>query len=91
MSATTIPQLLWTPSPESVAASQMTAFRLHVSKTYDVPLPTYESLHAWSIANIGPFWSEVWSWTGVTASTQASQVSFACRRRDLRLELMRAS
>ena len=53
----------------------MNEFRLHISKTYAVPLDTYEALHAWSIANIEQFWSEVWSWTGVVASVQASEVS----------------
>ncbi|MEP7157493.1 MAG: acetoacetate--CoA ligase [Betaproteobacteria bacterium] len=47
---------IWKPSPESVAASNMTAFMRFVHSRYCVNVDDYESLHQWSIDNLESFW-----------------------------------
>src|SRR5688500_9833969 len=58
--------LLWSPSPERVAASRLTAFvrRLAAGDLGPPPpagdLASYEALHAWSVREPAEFWSAVW-------------------------------
>ena len=56
---------LWTPSPESIAAANVTAFRLAAEQRWKVSLPDYEALHAWSVEHPEPFWTSVWEGDGV--------------------------
>ncbi len=48
---------LWTPTDERVAQSRMSQFAKKVGKSDD--------LYAWSIAQTGEFWSQVWDECGV--------------------------
>ena len=54
-------QPLWTPTPERVASSQMTAFREHANARWGLDLPDYDALHAWSVAQPEQFWTSIWS------------------------------
>ncbi|WP_374616731.1 acetyl-coenzyme A synthetase N-terminal domain-containing protein, partial [Thauera aminoaromatica] len=56
---------LWTPSPERIAAANVTAFRLAAEQRWKVSLPDYEALHAWSVERPEPFWTSVWEGDGV--------------------------
>ncbi|MBX3682561.1 MAG: acetoacetate--CoA ligase [Thauera sp.] len=56
---------LWTPSPERIAAANVTAFRLAAEQRWKVSLPDYEALHAWSVEHPEPFWTSVWEGDGV--------------------------
>ena len=47
---TSIEQPLWAPSPERIAAANVTAFRLAAEKRWGVSLPDYAALDAWSAA-----------------------------------------
>ena len=67
-------QPLWSPSPERVAAARMTAFRALAAKTIGRPLPDYDALYAWSVAEPEAFWPLVWQFTGLQASTPWTQV-----------------
>ena len=53
-------KLLWSPTRESIEQSRMYAFARRIEQKYDVDLPDYASLHAWSIENLEDFWREVW-------------------------------
>jgi acetoacetyl-CoA synthetase len=55
------PKLLWTPSPERVAATNMTAFKRKVGRNSD----GYVALHAWSVEQPEAFWTAVWDFVGV--------------------------
>ena len=55
------PNLLWSPSPDQVAASQMASFLETVNTTQAAaaPLDGYPALHQWSVNNREAFW-ELW-------------------------------
>ena len=65
---------LWTPSPDRVAAAQMTAFARHVADKHGLDLPDYEALYRWSIADKEAFWTELWDYCGVIAETRGDRV-----------------
>ncbi len=52
--------ILWTPSPERVAASQMTAFRRAFDACTGLATTSYAELHAATVAHREAFWSLVW-------------------------------
>ena len=57
--------ILWTPTPEAVAAANLTRFRA-LARTCGGPADdSYPSLHRWSLADRGAFWSAVWDFGGV--------------------------
>ncbi len=65
---------LWTPSPDRVAAAQMTDFKQRVATKYGVGLADYESLWRWSVDNMEAFWTELWDLAGVIAETRGERV-----------------
>ncbi len=58
-------QALWTPSPERIAASNLSAFTKFVTENYDAKIETYAALHAWSCAEREKFWYAVWEYCDV--------------------------
>lgn len=56
---------LWAPSPERVAATQLTAFRREIETRHGVAVPDFAALHRWSIENRAAFWKAVWDFCGV--------------------------
>lgn len=50
---------IWTPSPEQTESSLIASFSEKFGFT------TYPDLHAWSCANIGTFWENVWDFCGI--------------------------
>jgi acetoacetyl-CoA synthetase len=57
--------VLWEPSPEWVAAAQVTAFRRRAADACGVDLPDAAALYAWSVAAAADFWREVWRFCDV--------------------------
>jgi acetoacetyl-CoA synthetase len=57
-------QPLWTPRPERVAASQLTAFRAGANGRFALSLNDSRDLHAWSVENRAEFWDLVWDFCG---------------------------
>jgi acetoacetyl-CoA synthetase len=68
---TTTP-LLWQPSPERVAAANMTAFAARVAAATGRPLPDYTTLWRWSIDDKEAFWRELWDYAGVVGECGAT-------------------
>ena len=54
------PKLLWTPSPERIAQSNLATFRRAVGRNSD----DYMALHAWSVDQPEAFWTAVWDFGG---------------------------
>ncbi len=67
-------QPLWTPSPQRVAASNLTAFRKFVAERYGVQTNDYAELHAWSCNDREQFWQAIWQFCGVVGSTQGDTI-----------------
>jgi acetoacetyl-CoA synthetase len=55
----------WSPSAAQVAQTNMTVFRVAAERRWRVPLPDYDALHAWSIAQPEQFWASVWDDAGI--------------------------
>lgn len=62
-------QPLWRPSPERIAAANITRFAEFVRQPQD-----YESLWRWSVEQPENFWSAVWDFCGVKAAHKGSRV-----------------
>lgn len=60
--------ILWSPSSEQIASSNMHDFTQWVSRRYSLELPDYEALHQWSVTETGDFWTAIWDYCGVIAS-----------------------
>ena len=56
---------LWSPSPEQIAKSPMTAFMHYCGERAGKPFDGYDAFHAWSTTERGAFWSAVWDYCGI--------------------------
>ncbi len=63
-------QPLWTPTPEAVAHTQMTALAKHLEAQTGHALDDYATLHALSIEDRPLFWTAVWDLCDVVAETR---------------------
>jgi acetoacetyl-CoA synthetase len=62
-------QLLWTPSPEFVADSNVARYMGWLNDSRDLEFAGYESLRAWSVREIEAFWASVWDYFAVESSS----------------------
>ena len=69
-----MPSPLWTPSPDRLAAANLTAFKDRIAARHGVDLPDYAALYDWSIANLESFWTALWDECGVIAETRGERV-----------------
>ncbi len=71
---TAAPPVLWTPSPERVAASRLTAFAALVQERHGAPTGSYEQLWRWSVDHLTEFWSAAWDFFDVVCSRPYDEV-----------------
>ncbi|WEV78733.1 acetoacetate--CoA ligase [Janibacter cremeus] len=57
--------LLWRPSPERIADSQIRRYQAWLAQTAGVETGDYADLHAWSVAHVDEFWQSIWDFFGV--------------------------
>ena len=62
---------MWRPSEAQIEKTNLRAFMTHLGETCGADLADYPGLHAWSVANIETFWSEVWDFCGVVGEKGA--------------------
>ncbi len=67
-------QPLWTPSPQRIAESNLSAFMAHVGAQWGVEARDYRALYRWSIEKPEPFWLSVWDFCGVIAEARGERV-----------------
>lgn len=67
-------KILYTPAPENISRSQMTAFREFVNQRYPLDLPDYAALYEWSVTQIPQFWAAVWDFMEMCHSTEPEEV-----------------
>ncbi|MGY1807977.1 acetoacetate--CoA ligase [Blastococcus sp. SYSU D00669] len=66
--------LLWTPSPERVESTRLTAFTRFAAERTGRDFPDYAALWRWSTTELEEFWSAVWDFFGVQASQPPTAV-----------------
>ena len=69
-----IPPILWQPSKDRIARSNITAFIRRVNREYKTGLSDSASLFDWSVAEPEKFWTAVWDFCGVIAETRGERV-----------------
>jgi len=66
--------LLWTPSAERVADSNLTAFTNWLAARRGLVFDGYQALWRWSVEDLDSFWQAVWDYSGVDASAPPERV-----------------
>jgi len=66
---------LWTPSPERVAAANLTRFRSFVNERLGTPFAGYDDLYEWSLADRPAFWDAMWDFGEVIASHKGDRIA----------------
>jgi acetoacetyl-CoA synthetase len=61
-------ELLWTPSPDTVARANVTIFMDWLSREHGLEFNGYDALWRWSVEDTEGFWQAVWDYSGITAS-----------------------
>jgi acetoacetyl-CoA synthetase len=64
-------QILWQPSDAQRAHSRMADYLAYLERTRGLRFADYASLYAWSVAELGQFWSSVADYFGVKFHTRA--------------------
>lgn len=67
-------ELLWTPSRERVARSNLTAFTRWIDDERGLNFADYTALWGWSVADLEGFWGAVWDYFDVVAHQPPSRV-----------------
>ena len=70
-------QPLWSPSPERVAAANVTRFAALVAGRHGVAVDDYPALHAWSVEHPDLFWDAMWDFAGVVAERKGEALKRA--------------
>jgi acetoacetyl-CoA synthetase len=71
------PEILWSPTPESVRASRISAFGAWVNERRDLDLGDpldYDSLWRWSVTELAQFWGDFATWTEVLSDVPDGEV-----------------
>jgi acetoacetyl-CoA synthetase len=66
--------LLWTPSAERAARTNLTAFTTWLSSERGLRFAGYRDLWRWSTSDLDGFWQAVWDYSGVEASAGPRRV-----------------
>jgi acetoacetyl-CoA synthetase len=67
-------ELLWTPSPERVAASPITAYTTWLARERGVAFASYEELWRWSTSEIEQFWASLWAYFDIDSDRPYDRV-----------------
>lgn len=67
-------KLLWSPSDDIKQHARITDYIKWVEKTYSCCIPDYNTLHKWSISDIGQFWESIALYFNVRFHTPYSYV-----------------
>ncbi len=68
------PPILWKPSKERIARSNINAFIKVANKRWQAGISDSQALYAWSIAQPEQFWVAVWEFCGVISQTRGERV-----------------
>lgn len=66
--------VLWQPSDQQIADTQMDQFRREVNRALGVDLKDYDALYQWSIDSPADFWQQIWEQFNVSASSNPDSI-----------------
>ena len=66
---------LWTPSPDRVAAANLTRFRAFVNERLGTSFGGYDDLYEWSLEDRPAFWDAMWDFGEVIASRKGDRIA----------------
>jgi acetoacetyl-CoA synthetase len=66
--------LLWAPSPERIADSNVTRYMAWLKDTRGLDFPGYPELWQWSITETGAFWQSIWDYNDIRSQSQPTAV-----------------
>ncbi len=66
--------VLWTPSPARVNASNLAAFQRWLGETRGLGFTGYDSLWRWSVEDLEAFWGAIWDYFEIDASAPYERV-----------------
>ena len=67
-------KLLWAPSPDQIAQTNMHRFMQYVNQRHGMAFAHYDELYRWSVEAIPEFWAAVWDFMEIRASRGGDQV-----------------
>ena len=67
-------ELLWTPSPEWIADTNLTCFMQWLQRERGLAFDDYAALWRWSTTQIEAFWQAIWDYSEIRASTPPTAV-----------------
>ncbi|ABG92375.1 acetoacetate--CoA ligase [Rhodococcus jostii RHA1] len=67
-------EVLWTPPPERVSASNMSRYQRWLAAEKNVCTTDFDSLWCWSISDLEKFWLSIWEYFDVIASAPPQTV-----------------
>ncbi len=70
---------LWRPSPERIAAANMTAFAAALAERHGAKLAGYPALWRWSVDHPAEFWRMLWSFADIVGEPGAATLEDADR------------
>ena len=68
-------EILWRPSPDRVARSNLTRFMRYVKENCGREVSDYDQLYQWSVTDIAGFWEAVWNFCGIIHSKPYESVA----------------
>jgi hypothetical protein len=71
---TPYPDLVWSPTPELVDASNLSRFMDFVNARRGLKFAGYSELHDWSVQHLEDFWSDLSTFSGVRFHSKADAV-----------------
>ncbi len=67
-------KLLWTPSKNRVADSNMSNYIKFINNKFKTEFSNYDELYKWSVTNIPDFWESIWDYTDIKYSIKYDEV-----------------
>ncbi|MFV9506039.1 MAG: acetoacetate--CoA ligase [Oscillochloridaceae bacterium umkhey_bin13] len=74
MTSEAAPRLLWTPSEELQAQSNLRAFMAWLASERGLHVTSYDALWRWSVDELEAFWAALWDYFQIKAATPYTQV-----------------
>ena len=68
------PTVLWTPSAERIAKSNITRFIHLVNQRWNAGVRDSQQLYDWSVREPEQFWTAIWDFCGVVAETRGERI-----------------